>query len=77
MALIQVQGLIAGGVAGIFSFFLGIIEHPTQPTTIYESILVVTSSMIAATASSVVLGVFMCILIIISRKMKIDPGNII
>ncbi|CAO3640746.1 unnamed protein product [Cunninghamella blakesleeana] len=76
LALIQVQGLIAGGIAGVFSFLLGMVEHPTQPTTIYESILVVTSSMIAATASSLVLGVFMCILIIISRKMKIDPDNI-
>ncbi|KAI8098998.1 uncharacterized protein BX664DRAFT_288844 [Halteromyces radiatus] len=76
LALIQVQALIAGAIAGIFSFILGILEHPTVPTTIYESILVITSSMIAATASSFVLGVFMCILIIISRKMKIDPDNI-
>ncbi|KAI8335487.1 hypothetical protein BC941DRAFT_472144 [Chlamydoabsidia padenii] len=76
LALIQVQALISGAIAGIFSFFLGILEHPSVPTTIGESILVITSSMVAATASSFVLGVFMCILIIISRKMKIDPDNI-
>ncbi|CAO3598707.1 unnamed protein product [Absidia cylindrospora] len=76
LALIQVQALIAGAIAGIFSFVLGILEHPTVPTSISESILVITSSMVAATVSSFVLGVFMCILIIISRKMKIDPDNI-
>ncbi|ORZ18084.1 solute carrier family 41 member 1-like protein [Absidia repens] len=76
LALIQVQALIAGAIAGIFSFVLGILEHPTVPTSVSESILVITSSMVAATVSSFVLGVFMCILIIISRKMKIDPDNI-
>ncbi|KAF7721141.1 hypothetical protein EC973_005364 [Apophysomyces ossiformis] len=76
LALIQVQALIAGSIAGVFSFFLGILQHPSAPTTVSESILVITSSMISAAVSSFVLGVFMCALIILSRKYRIDPDNI-
>lgn len=75
LALIQVQALISGAVAGIISFILGILEHPNEPATVYESILIISSSMISATVSSFILGVFMCLLIILSRKFKIDPGN--
>ncbi|ORZ02784.1 hypothetical protein BCR43DRAFT_482157 [Syncephalastrum racemosum] len=76
LTLIQVQALIAGSIAGIFSFVLGILEHPDEPATVSESILVITSSMIAAAASSFVLGVFMCALIVVSRRFQIDPDNI-
>ncbi|KAL1936720.1 hypothetical protein VTP01DRAFT_854 [Rhizomucor pusillus] len=76
LALIQVQALISGAVAGIISFILGILEHPNEPATVYESILIISSSMISATVSSFILGVFMCLLIILSRKFKIDPDNI-
>ncbi|KAG2217570.1 hypothetical protein INT45_004923 [Circinella minor] len=76
LSLIQVQALIAGSIAGLFSFILGIIEHPDEPATVSDSILIITSSMISATVSSLVLGVFMCLLIILSRKLKIDPDNI-
>ncbi|KAI9245862.1 hypothetical protein BDA99DRAFT_543509 [Phascolomyces articulosus] len=76
LSLIQVQALIAGSIAGMFSFFLGVLEHPDEPATVSESILIISSSMISATVSSFVLGVFMCLLIIVSRKLKIDPDNI-
>ncbi|KAI7868162.1 hypothetical protein BDF14DRAFT_1796922 [Spinellus fusiger] len=76
LALIQVQALVAGSIAGLFSFLLGILRHPTAPTTVSESILVITSSMVAATVSSFVLGVFMCGLILLSRMLRIDPDNI-
>ncbi|KAI9320144.1 hypothetical protein BX666DRAFT_2018179 [Dichotomocladium elegans] len=76
LALIQVQGLVAGSIAGCFSFFLGVLEHPDEPATVAESILIIASSMISAAVSSLVLGVFMCLLIIVSRKLRIDPDNI-
>lgn len=76
LALIQVQALIAGSIAGLFSFILGILEYPQEPATVSESILIITSSMISAAISSFVLGVFMCFLIILSRKFRIDPDNI-
>ncbi|KAI8971820.1 hypothetical protein BDF20DRAFT_886653 [Mycotypha africana] len=76
LALIQVQGLISGCIAGLFSVVLGAILHPEQVITSGESILVISSSMVSASVSSFVLGAFMCILIIISRILKIDPDNI-
>lgn len=76
LALIQVQALISGSLAGIFSVFLGGVLHPEESITIAESVLVIASSTVSATVSSFVLGLFMCVLIIISRIMKIDPDNI-
>ncbi|KAI9245468.1 hypothetical protein EDC94DRAFT_628300 [Helicostylum pulchrum] len=76
LALIQVQALVAGSIAGMFSVFLGAVLHPDSTTTVGESVLVIASSMVSATVSSLVLGVFMCILIILSRILKIDPDNI-
>lgn len=75
LALIQVQALIAGSIAGIFSVFLGAVLHPEESITIAESVLVIASSMVSATVSSFVLGLFMCVLIILSRILKIDPGS--
>lgn len=75
LSLIQVQALISGSIAGLFSVFLGGILHPEEAITIGESVLVIASSMVSASVSSFVLGLFMCILIIISRILKIDPGT--
>lgn len=75
MALIQVQALVSGSIAGIFSLLLGFLLHPDETVTISNIILVISSSMVAASVSSFVLGLFMCILIIISRILKIDPGT--
>ncbi|GAN06590.1 solute carrier family 41 member 1-like [Mucor ambiguus] len=76
LSLIQVQALISGSIAGLFSVFLGALLHPEDSVTISESVLVIASSMVSASVSSFVLGLFMCILIIISRMLKIDPDNI-
>lgn len=75
LALIQVQGLISGSIAGVFSVLLGALLHPEQVVTVSESILVIASSMVSASVSSFVLGLFMCLLIILSRILKIDPGK--
>ncbi|KAI7904211.1 uncharacterized protein BX663DRAFT_504314 [Cokeromyces recurvatus] len=76
LALIQVQALVSGSIAGSFSVLLGILTQPLSVITVSECILVITSSMVSAAVSSFVLGLFMCLLIIISRMMKIDPDNI-
>lgn len=75
MALIQVQALISGSIAGVFSVLLGVLLHPDEPVTIGEILLVIASSMVSASVSSFVLGLFMCLLIILSRLLKIDPGK--
>ncbi|CAO3691628.1 unnamed protein product [Umbelopsis ramanniana] len=77
LALLQVQSLIAGCIAGLFSFILGILIRPSNDaSTYYESMLVISSSMLAASLSSLILGIFMCILIILSRRFNVDPDNI-
>ncbi|KAI9287961.1 hypothetical protein BC943DRAFT_317497 [Umbelopsis sp. AD052] len=76
LALLQVQALIAGSIAGLFSFILGLMTHPDDANTISESMLMISSSMLSAAMSSFVLGVFMCALIIISRRFRINPDNI-
>jgi solute carrier family 41 len=76
LSLIQVQALISGSIAGLFSVILGALLHPENAVTISESVLVIASSMVSASVSSFVLGLFMCILIIISRILKIDPGKL-
>ncbi|KAG2179172.1 hypothetical protein INT43_002022, partial [Umbelopsis isabellina] len=77
LALLQVQSLIAGSIAGLFSFILGLLTRPSNDaSTYYESMLVISSSMLAAALSSFILGIFMCLLIIYSRRFNIDPDNI-
>ncbi|RHZ61844.1 hypothetical protein Glove_345g24 [Diversispora epigaea] len=76
LAVLQVQSLIVGAVAGLFSFTEGVIFHPIHVNTYSEIMLVIVSSMICAALSSMILGTFMCVLIILSRKFRINPDNI-
>ncbi|KAG2173204.1 hypothetical protein INT43_004578 [Umbelopsis isabellina] len=76
LSLLQVQALIAGSIAGLFSFILGLVTHPEDANSLPESMLMISSSMLSAAMSSFVLGVFMCALIIISRMFRINPGNV-
>ncbi|CAG8461362.1 629_t:CDS:2 [Paraglomus brasilianum] len=75
LALLQVQALIVGAVAGFFSFSEELVFHP-HSNTYSESMLVIVASMVCATLSSMILGTFMCALIIVSRKFRINPDNI-
>ncbi|KAG1470647.1 hypothetical protein G6F56_002559 [Rhizopus delemar] len=76
LALIQVQALVSGAIAGLFSVLLGVLLHPEQLISVSETTLVMASAMISASVSSLVLGLFMCLLIILSRILHIDPDNI-
>ncbi|KAF8976608.1 hypothetical protein BGZ46_008128, partial [Entomortierella lignicola] len=75
LALLQVQSLTVGSVAGLFAFGLGVIVHPTTNNFV-EIALMITSSMLCAAMSSLVLGAFMCGLVLICRKYRINPDNI-
>ena len=74
LALLQVQALIVGAVSGFFSFSEELAFHP-HTNTYFESMLVIVASMVCATLSSMILGTFMCALIIMSRKFRINPGE--
>ncbi|RUS23480.1 hypothetical protein BC938DRAFT_475086 [Jimgerdemannia flammicorona] len=76
LALLQVQALIVGSIAGLFSFAMGTITHPKDLNSYYESMLMITSAMLCAALSSLVLGTFMCALVILCRWAKINPGEL-
>ncbi|CAG8440186.1 3051_t:CDS:10 [Diversispora eburnea] len=73
LAVLQVQSLIVGAVAGLFSFTEGVIFHPIHVSTYSEIMLIIVSSMVCAALSSMILGTFMCILIILSQRFRINP----
>ncbi|KAG0199313.1 hypothetical protein BGX28_007384 [Mortierella sp. GBA30] len=75
LALLQLQSLTVGSVAGLFSFGLGVIVHPTT-NNMNEIALMITASMLCAAISSFVLGGFMCGLVLICRRYRINPDNI-
>jgi solute carrier family 41 len=74
LALLQLQSLTVGSVAGLFSFVLGKVFHPTS-NRVEEIALMISSSMLCAAISSFVLGSFMCALVLVCRKYGINPGN--
>ncbi|RUS13584.1 hypothetical protein BC937DRAFT_95095 [Endogone sp. FLAS-F59071] len=76
LALLQVQALIVGSIAGLFSFAMGTVTHPKDSNSYFESMLMITSSMLCAALSSLVLGTFMCGLVILCRWARINPDNI-
>ncbi|CAG8489496.1 204_t:CDS:2 [Rhizophagus irregularis] len=59
LAVLQVQSLIVGAVAGLFSFLEGVVFHSDHVSTFHESILVIVASMVCAALSSMILGTFM------------------
>ncbi|KAF9097158.1 hypothetical protein BGX23_009647 [Mortierella sp. AD031] len=75
LALLQLQSLAVGSVAGLFSFGLGVVVHPTT-NNLNEIALMITASMLCAAMSSFVLGGFMCGLVLVCRRYRINPDNI-
>ncbi|KAG9284767.1 hypothetical protein G9A89_000916 [Geosiphon pyriformis] len=75
LSLLQVQALIVGAVAGIFSFVEGIVFHP-HVNSYFESMMVVVASMLCSAMSSMIMGTFMCGLVILCRRYRINPDNI-
>ncbi|KAF9193434.1 hypothetical protein BGZ51_003238 [Haplosporangium sp. Z 767] len=75
LALLQLQSLAVGSVAGLFSFGLGIAVHPIN-NNLNEIALMISASMLCAAISSFVLGGFMCGLVLVCRRYKINPDNI-
>ncbi|KAG0310636.1 hypothetical protein BGZ97_012432 [Linnemannia gamsii] len=75
LGLLQLQSLAVGSVAGLFSFGLGVVVHPTT-NNFNEIALMITASMLCAAMSSFVLGGFMCGLVLVCRRYRINPDNI-
>lgn len=74
LALLQLQSLTVGSVAGLFSFALGMVVHPTV-NNLEEIALMISSSMLCASMSSLILGSFMCVLVLVCRHYRVNPGK--
>ena len=70
LALIQIQGVVVGGLASIFALLVG------WRFDLTEALLLCTSSILTASLASFCLGVIMIGVIIASRHLKIDPDNV-
>ncbi|KAL1922196.1 uncharacterized protein VTP21DRAFT_9735 [Calcarisporiella thermophila] len=75
LALLFLQALIVGCIAGFFSFILGLLMHP-HPNNYHESMLMISGAMLCAMLSSMLIGTFMCALVVMSRFLNVDPDNI-
>ncbi|OBZ86976.1 Solute carrier family 41 member 2 [Choanephora cucurbitarum] len=76
LSLLQVQSLVAGAIAGVSSFALGLITKPGSNTSYFEMMYMTASAMVSASFSAGILGIFMVALILVCRKFDIDPDNI-
>ncbi|ORX91062.1 MgtE-domain-containing protein, partial [Basidiobolus meristosporus CBS 931.73] len=75
LAVLQMQAISIGFVAGAVSILLGFIVE-TSANDFFELILVLASSVVCASLSSLILGILMCVIILLSRKLHINPDNI-
>ena len=86
LALLQVQALLVSLLAGLLAYLLGWNAHTTptllQPDNLanadrpyFVCAMVLCASMLAASFSSAIVGAFMCSLVILSRRLQVDPDN--
>lgn len=74
MALVQCQAIVVGFLASVVAMIMGWI--PEGKFNIHHGLLLCASSVLTAAVASFVLGALMVIVILVSRKLKINPDNI-
>lgn len=74
MALIQCQAIVVGFLASIAAVIMGWI--PEGVFNIYHALLISASAVLTASIASLVLGVIMVVVIILSHKYDINPDNV-
>lgn len=74
LALIQCQAMVVGMLASIAAVILGWI--PKAHFDIHHGLLLCASSLVTASVASFILGVIMVAVILLSRRMNIDPDNV-
>jgi len=84
LALLQVQALVVSFIAGLLAFVLGLatrtglVKSGTATAGsggYFELLLVLCAAMVSAAVSSAIAGAFMTSLVIMSRRLKLDPDN--
>jgi len=75
LALIQVQGIVVGGLASIMAMmmaWLGDIDR----VDIGRALILTSSSVVTASAASFILGLVMLAVIAVSRRYNVNPDNV-
>ncbi|XP_060062971.1 solute carrier family 41 member 1-like [Ylistrum balloti] len=74
MALVQAQAIVVGFLASMVAMIMGWI--PQGKFDLYHGLLLCASSMFTAAVASFVLGAVMVGVVVVSRKVKINPDNV-
>lgn len=75
LILIQIQAILVGFLAGIFSCLLGGIVHKGF-NSLNETLLMIASSILTACCSSLLMSSLMAGIVLLSKKIGVDPDNI-
>lgn len=75
LQIMQVQSVIVGFIAGVFSLALGSFVH-MRMNSFADFSLVLSCSVLTACVTSLLLGSLMCFIVVISLKIQVNPDNI-
>jgi len=75
MVVLQAQAFIVGSVSGLFAWFMGGISDG-EFVGVDKTIVLVISSIFSASICSFILGTMVSVIIIYSKKLKINPDNV-
>jgi solute carrier family 41 len=75
MLLIQVQSVVIGTASGFIVYLLGLLVHESRNTP-DDTLLMVVCSILTASSASLILGSTMFVVVLISRRYKLNPDNI-
>jgi len=75
MVVLQAQAFIVGSVSGLFAWFMGGISDGAF-VGVDKTIVLVISSIFSASICSFILGTMVSVIIVYSKKLKINPDNV-
>ncbi|OUM61345.1 hypothetical protein PIROE2DRAFT_45298, partial [Piromyces sp. E2] len=75
MVVLQAQAFIVGSISGLFAWFMGGMSNGSF-LGIDKTIVLVISSIFSASICSLILGIMVSVIIIYSKKLKINPDNV-
>jgi solute carrier family 41 len=75
MIVLQAQAFIVGSISGLFAWFMGGMSNG-EFLGIDKTIVLVISSIFSASICSLILGIMVSVIIIYSKKLKINPDNV-
>eukprot|EP00096_Caligus_rogercresseyi_P000961 TRINITY_DN11546_c0_g1_i1.p1 TRINITY_DN11546_c0_g1~~TRINITY_DN11546_c0_g1_i1.p1 ORF type:complete len:508 (-),score=151.65 TRINITY_DN11546_c0_g1_i1:480-2003(-) len=78
LALVQCQGIVVGFLASAFAIIMGLLRSSDTQIVdeFYHGLLLCASSVVTASIASLVLGLIMIAVILLSKRLKLNPDNI-